>query len=891
MTKEQKQAAMQALSEIANAPWSILPEALQALMVALQSISRETSNDSHPDARAHVVRAAARQMSVGGGVATIPIVGIIRPREDYYTKYLGATACSQIIAETRAANANPDVSQIIYSIDSPGGSVLGLAEAAAAIHASGKPTTSVVEGICASAAYYLGSGANRIVAKPSSSVGSIGSIMVAASYVRYFEEMGIDVSAIHFGKNKGDGSPYKPLDDRAKASLQEWVDSYGHQFVDAVAKHRGITSKKVMDDFGQGKVFIASKALAIGMIDAVGDSQTVLSPDSNSQVDDAIHAPAVSTPIVPPTHDLAAVTAVGPTLNTPSASSADAGQASNPTPAATQTSTEKSKVEPRIKALLYALALITDQNASDEVCNAALAAFAAARNQSVPETVEDQIAMLTKSQSSNGAGGNGAAANVQSAHDREMSEASALTPMETIEIRQSIETAAELINNGRPQPVITAEDERLAFESIVKGELTLQAVQAGWRDKITQANDQLPVDTSITLGPAAADRFAVDAVSSLLARSPLANEQDNQVENAVELSQMSLYNIAEKFCQLHGIPVEGFRAEDRALNMLQANPGIISVPSSLGIGAASGVSFNRAGDFANLLSNLAGKILDRAIQLAEVTYHRWSQKMMDLPDFKPATVLSAGMFDQLDEVNDDDESQQLKFSEQLRGWLQVARFANKVGMTPVMLANDDLDGFIQQLLSLAFAHENTINSLNIDVLVANQALPDGIAMFHLDHGNLITPGGAPNATQAEAMRLSHRKQTGVGTNKKIKSLPRKVLCPSDQETAAKQTYYTMAQLAEVKQPTTDANINTHRGTMTDIIVESDLDDISTAQWYTFDSNIRSIVHAFQRGYGRGGRRQSWFEPSRKTRYIELEGRFGSAAIGHRGVCRNDGGLG
>jgi hypothetical protein len=51
---------------------------------------------------------------------------------------------------------------------------------------------------------------------------------------------------------------------------------------------------------------------------------------------------------------------------------------------------------------------------------------------------------------------------------------------------------------------------------------------------------------------------------------------------------------------------------------------------------------------------------------------------------------------------------------------------------------------------------------------------------------------------------------------------------------------------------------------------------------------RVICHVFQTGYGRGGRRTSWFDPDAETRWFRLEGRFAAFAASHRGCCRNKG---
>jgi len=344
--------------------------------------------------------------------------------------------------------------------------------------------------------------------------------------------------------------------------------------------------------------------------------------------------------------------------------------------------------------------------------------------------------------------------------------------------------------------------------------------------------------------------------------------------------------IARRCLEMAGRTVDPYMSsEDVALAALQM-AGIEVAPIS------AAASYNRPGDFPNLLSALSGKMLDQAIKTAEVTYPLWTARLPDIPDFKPKTMIGVGNFNELDEWLDDDEAKTLKMEEEAAGWIQIDKYGNKVGLTPVMVANDDLDAFTQGLRTLARAHEATLNRLCLQLIGGNTTLLDGHSLFDdTNHGNDIAAGsgGVPSTTQANLMKLRHRRQTGIGGVGKVKTPPRIALVPSALEEDAMQTFLTFARLNESKLPVTDATINVFRGQI-EPVVEPDLEDYSTAQWYTFaDPRIRRvIVHAFQRGFGRGGKRTRRFDPARKTLYVEVEGRFAAAACGHRGAVRNAG---
>jgi hypothetical protein len=357
--------------------------------------------------------------------------------------------------------------------------------------------------------------------------------------------------------------------------------------------------------------------------------------------------------------------------------------------------------------------------------------------------------------------------------------------------------------------------------------------------------------------------------------------------DAVQLSAAPLSAIAAKCLELSGRQVAPYGdPEQIALDAMQM-AGLEHVTIS-----ASGSAYSRPGDFPNILSNLAGKILDQAIEIAEVTYPAWTARLPDLADFKPKTIIGIAGKNELDQLLDDQETPPHVLVEETAGWIEAGRYGNKVGLTPVMVANDDLDAFSQGLQSLAIAHEHTVNRLCIALIAGNVTLLDGYSLFdETNHGNVVASGGggAPSTTQADKMRLLHRRQTGIGGFGRIRTSPRIALVPTAHEEAALQTFLKFSQLNESKLAVTDATINTFRG-LIQPVVEPDLEDYSTAYWYTFaDPRIRRvIVHAFQRGYGRGGKRTTWFDPARKTTYVDLEGRFAAAAAGHRGAVRNDG---
>jgi len=856
------------VAAIHETPWAIYPPALQAMGSAVLADRAGEAFDWSATAQFALRSESESKMQIVGDTAVIPITGVLVPRPNVITRYYGGTATEQIEADFRAALSNEQVKRIQFFVDSPGGSAIGNEEVARTIYAGrgAKRIESIIRGICASAAYYIASAADEIIASPSSMVGSIGTILMHVEISKAWEECGPKRTVIKHGENKGDGNMVEPLSAKAKGNLQALVDGYGTQFVAAVAKHRGTSAKAVMDDFGQGRVFVAEEAKRRGLVDRV---QTLAPGQSETESE------ADSEPI-----ETAGRLETCPTEETQTTVAPDR-------PAETSAK-ESSTMNPKIKAALFARGLIDSMDASDEVCKAALNAWAAGRGLTLAADAKDAevLAMLNgpaqpsqtadppaTTQTAATPAASQPAENVQAAHDREIAEA------RTAAAAEERERQAALRQRGQAMGIDSA-----AIDAAIEDGSAVEAATTTWFNQM--AENETPVNQSegggrIEGGSASIDRFNQSAADALFSRSGYAPDDYQMVQGAADLQQAPLIHIASEALRLRGVRVAQFATpENVAMQWLQLD-------AQLEVFSA-GPAFNRPGDFPNLLSNLAGKILDQGIQLAEATYPEWTGKLQDLPDFKPKTLIGVGTFDELDLVVDDEDPKELPLDEEAVGWIQIDRFANTIGLTPVMVANDDLDGFTQGLTSLSSAHENTLNRLCIALLTGNVTLLDTNSLFDdTNHGNDITAGsgGAPSITQADLMRQKHRAQQGIGDKGKVKTPPRIALVPSALETDAEQVFLPAPEF----RPTTDATINPFRNKIKPV-VEPELDDNSTTIWYTFaDPRIRRvIVHAFMRGYGRGGRRTTWFDPARETRYVKLEGRMAAAAAGHRGAVRNAG---
>jgi len=230
--------------------------------------------DASPEAAAKLI--PTRRGS--GSVAVIPVTGFLTQKPSLFSMIFGGTSVEAVAAEVAAGMRDSSVSAIVLAVDSPGGSVHGVPEAAAKIRAARgpKPLFAVADPFAASAAYWIAAQADEVIGVPSSITGSIGVILAHSDLSGALEQAGIKVSLIRSGPNKDRSHPAEPLDDEARAELQGKVDYFARMFEADVAKGRRVSVEKVRSDFGEGLTFTADAASKVGLVDRVATLEEVI---------------------------------------------------------------------------------------------------------------------------------------------------------------------------------------------------------------------------------------------------------------------------------------------------------------------------------------------------------------------------------------------------------------------------------------------------------------------------------------------------------------------------------------------------------------------------------------------------------------------------------------
>lgn len=249
------------LDGLAAAPWALDRAVLAELVTYAQS-------GEH-------ISAAVRQPQAprsAGAIGVIPIHGVIEHRSSFLLELFGGTSVEDIRGQLRAAIADPQISAIVLDIDSPGGGVAGITELATEIRnaRAQKRIVAVANTTAASAAYWLASQAHQLLVSPSGQAGSIGVYAVHFDVSRALDAEGVTPTIISAGERKADGNEFEPLSDEARTEMQKRVDAFYAQFVNDVAKGRGVPVATVKADYGQGSVLLAPDALRAHMVDGIG---------------------------------------------------------------------------------------------------------------------------------------------------------------------------------------------------------------------------------------------------------------------------------------------------------------------------------------------------------------------------------------------------------------------------------------------------------------------------------------------------------------------------------------------------------------------------------------------------------------------------------------------
>ena len=271
------------LAALRSAKWAVTPVTLQAIRDTLSArltghLPTKQTGDMDDDDLEPVAPPPPYQMAAPG-VAVVDMCGIIGKNLSGLEMMCGGCDIKAVESNLIAALAAPETLAVVLNIDSPGGTVSGVAEFADEIAelsaAAGKPVLAYASGMCCSAAYWIACGCAAIACSPSSDVGAIGVYMALMDESANWAEEGYKLVLIKAGDFKAAGIAGSQITPEQIALWQADVDFIYAQFTSAVKAARpGMTDATM-----QGQSFYGSRALAAGLVDQLFDDVSDLAAE------------------------------------------------------------------------------------------------------------------------------------------------------------------------------------------------------------------------------------------------------------------------------------------------------------------------------------------------------------------------------------------------------------------------------------------------------------------------------------------------------------------------------------------------------------------------------------------------------------------------------------
>lgn len=169
---------------------------------------------------------------------------------------------------------DPNCKGIVLDIDSGGGQVSGTPEFYDFIKETSKPVVAYTDGLMCSAAYYIGSAANYIVAnKRADAIGSIGVMIHFIDVSGMYEKKGAKVITEYATQSTEKNNAFEQLlKGNPELYIKNELDPIAEEFINDIKAVRA----SVPDDVFKGGTWNAQESLDRKLVDEIGTLQTAI---------------------------------------------------------------------------------------------------------------------------------------------------------------------------------------------------------------------------------------------------------------------------------------------------------------------------------------------------------------------------------------------------------------------------------------------------------------------------------------------------------------------------------------------------------------------------------------------------------------------------------------
>ena len=209
-------------------------------------------------------------------ILMVDFEGIINNQKD--KDFAGRTTELGMVEKIRGviekAEKDNKIKALLLKVNSPGGTVTAsdiIFKLLKVYKESNKVKIYIqVMDLAASGGYYVSLAGDKIIAHPTSLVGSIGVIALKVNLEELMSKIGVNWEIVKSGDKKDFMSPFRSFTKEERDLFQNTIDKYHKRFVTKIAENRSQLKMPEVKLLADGRVFDAEQAKELKLIDHIG---------------------------------------------------------------------------------------------------------------------------------------------------------------------------------------------------------------------------------------------------------------------------------------------------------------------------------------------------------------------------------------------------------------------------------------------------------------------------------------------------------------------------------------------------------------------------------------------------------------------------------------------
>ena len=194
----------------------------------------------------------------------------------------GVAGANGVVKQIRSAHEDENTKAIVFRVNSPGGSIIASEMMRDELFAAKSKGINVIVSMgdyAASGGVYISTPADYIFAEPTTITGSIGVAIALPTLENVMDYVGVNFDGVVTSKHGG-WDPTQAIDEDLDKIFAAWGASAYDRFVNFVADSRSQSYEDIKKIAG-GRVWIATSAKEIGLIDEIGGIDDAISYAAN----------------------------------------------------------------------------------------------------------------------------------------------------------------------------------------------------------------------------------------------------------------------------------------------------------------------------------------------------------------------------------------------------------------------------------------------------------------------------------------------------------------------------------------------------------------------------------------------------------------------------------